>query len=76
MNTTEAVVRLSLTKYATVTFSGALSYMASAPVSREEGMVLSVLFRMDSKTVSPCRTANEVLLGCVRNTRYSFLSFI
>ena len=60
-------------KPAAVTFSGALSYIDSAPVSSADGMAEMVLFRMDSSTVSSRRTANEVFPGWVRNTPRRFL---
>ena len=65
---TETTRKLSFTKSVTVTFSSEASYMGSAPVSMEAGIVRRVLFRIDIRTVSCCPTAKAVLPGCIRET--------
>lgn len=63
---TDTASRCSLIKSATVTFFMVFSYMDSAPVSMEEGMVFRVLSRMDNNTVSSSFTAKAALSGWVR----------
>ncbi len=75
-NTIVTTTRLSFTKSITVTFFIESSYMDSAPVSMEDCIASSVLFRTASSSVSPRQTANETSSGCVRKTLWSFLSSI
>ena len=63
---TDTASRCSLIKSVTVTFFRVFSYMDSAPVSMDEGMVFRVLSRMDNNTVSSSFTAKAALSGWVR----------
>ena len=60
-------------KSTSVTFFSVFSYMDSAPVNIEDGIVFNVFAKIPINTVFSLRVANAALSGCVKYTQCALL---